>query len=445
MPYQVLIVDDDIPMLEWLEQLEWEKIGCQVAGVCHSARQALDIMRQQRIHFLITDIVMPDMDGLQLTHEFHSENPSGQVILISSYQEFSYAQVAIRENVQEYLIKGLFDQEELFAAVEKAAALLLPEDRCMERPAVYPAAFALLLGADEKIMGMLCEKLGRLASWVSGEKTDTAYLLFSGQTMEAFSPLLQQALSEIRFLFPEERIYAALGKQAMNREEISALSEGAHQALFYQEMPWEAISPSETLLAENALQEEAFLREISGMTPEALVMFLSRSRRILQEEKKMHPANVRMGVVRWLMESGARQAEQMIPRVVHASSINGLIGCVEEFGKNLVRQENDPVLDKALQYIHNHYHLNITLRDAAHQAGYTPNYFGNLFKKQMGKSFRAYLNQVRLEKAHQYMLTTSMTVTEVMRWVGLSDYRYFIQQYRAQFGCTPQSTRKEGK
>jgi len=445
MPYQVLIVDDDIPMLDWLGQLEWEKIGCHVAGLCNTARQALAIIQQQPIHVLITDIVMPGMDGLQLTHALRQESPSSQVILIPAYQDFSYAQVAIRENVHEYLIKGLFDQEELFAAVERAVASLSSDSQSAERQAVYPAAFALLWGADEKMLDALAEKLGRDTFWLPGEKTDTVYFLSSGRSPEEFFSFFQKALSEMQYLFPGQEIYASLGKQAMNKEEIALLAEGAHQALFYQAIPWKAAVPDETLLVENTLLEESLLREISGMAPEALAAFLSSNGRALREEKKMHPANVRMGVVRWLLESGARQTEQMIPRVVHAPSINALIGCVEEFGKTLIRPGQDQVLDKALQYIHNNYHLNITLRDAAHQAGYTPNYFGNLFKKRMGRSFRAYLNEVRLEKAHQYMLTTSMSVTEVMRWVGLSDYRYFIQQYRAHFGCTPQSTRKEGK
>ena len=103
------------------------------------------------------------------------------------------------------------------------------------------------------------------------------------------------------------------------------------------------------------------------------------------------------------------------------------------------------ILKETLQYIKNNYHKNLTLKGVADRAGYTPNYFGVLIKAETGMSFRTYLNHIRIEQAHRYLLTTSLPVQEIMHWVGLSDYAGFLRQYNAVYGCTPALTRKNRK
>lgn len=107
MKYGVLIVDDEILIREGLKKhIDWEALGLKVIGTAGSTDHALQICGQCAPDILITDICMQDKDGFHLIEDLLEMGISPQVILISSYDEFSFAQKAVRlEVVREYVLK----------------------------------------------------------------------------------------------------------------------------------------------------------------------------------------------------------------------------------------------------------------------------------------------------------------------------------------------------
>ena len=107
MKYGVLIVDDEILIREGLKKhIDWEALGLYVIGTAGSTDHALRICGQCAPDVLITDICMQDKDGFRLIGELLEMGISPQVILISSYDEFSFAQKAVRlDVVREYVLK----------------------------------------------------------------------------------------------------------------------------------------------------------------------------------------------------------------------------------------------------------------------------------------------------------------------------------------------------
>ena len=114
MVYKVMLVDDDYPMVEYLsEAIPWEQLGFQLIGLYENGLTAFEAAQKMMPDILITDIGMPKMDGIELTRRLKQINEHLQVAIISCHDEFSFAQQALKLNVQDYFLKETFDLEEL--------------------------------------------------------------------------------------------------------------------------------------------------------------------------------------------------------------------------------------------------------------------------------------------------------------------------------------------
>ncbi|MCD8336043.1 MAG: response regulator [Lachnospiraceae bacterium] len=103
---KVFLVEDEAIIREGLRDIiPWQQYGFTVVGDAGDGEQALPMIRETRPDVLITDIRMPFMDGLALSSLVSREFPNTKIIIISGYDEFEYAQQAIRIGVEQYLLK----------------------------------------------------------------------------------------------------------------------------------------------------------------------------------------------------------------------------------------------------------------------------------------------------------------------------------------------------
>lgn len=122
MKYKVMLVDDEPIALRGLEQLvNWDEIDCLLAGTAYSAVLALESIPEICPDIIVTDLVMPEMDGIEFISILNQRHPGIEVIILSGYGEFEYARQAIKNNVCEFLVKPATD-EELKDAIVKVAA-----------------------------------------------------------------------------------------------------------------------------------------------------------------------------------------------------------------------------------------------------------------------------------------------------------------------------------
>ncbi len=126
--YRVLIVDDErLIRSSILQRINWEDLGLEVDGMAANGVEALDFICSRHPHIVLVDIRMPLMDGLALIREARAvyDRPIRFVIL-SGYNDFSYARQAIQLGVSDYIQKPV-DEEELGTALEKVIRRLHEE------------------------------------------------------------------------------------------------------------------------------------------------------------------------------------------------------------------------------------------------------------------------------------------------------------------------------
>lgn len=103
---RLLIVDDEIIIRNGLSRvIDWESIDIEVLPPAASAEEALERVHEERPHIILTDIRMTGMSGLEMTKLLKNKYPDTEVVILSGYDEFAYAQQAIREGVSDYLLK----------------------------------------------------------------------------------------------------------------------------------------------------------------------------------------------------------------------------------------------------------------------------------------------------------------------------------------------------
>jgi two-component system response regulator YesN len=120
--FKVFLVEDEIVVREGLRNnIHWEQYGFEYAGDAPDGELALPLIRQIQPDLLITDIRMPFIDGLQLIELIRKELPRTKIIIISGYDDFSYAQQAIRLGVEQYLLKPIVKAKmvEVLVALQK--------------------------------------------------------------------------------------------------------------------------------------------------------------------------------------------------------------------------------------------------------------------------------------------------------------------------------------
>lgn len=122
--YRVAIIDDEPLIVEGLSKtMMWEKWNCQVAGYAYDGREGMELIRRERPDIIITDINMPEMDGLMMIAGLKSEFPDMQIIILTGYREFEYARRAIELGVSRFLLKPS-KMNELEEAIEAVTGRL---------------------------------------------------------------------------------------------------------------------------------------------------------------------------------------------------------------------------------------------------------------------------------------------------------------------------------
>lgn len=120
--YRCLIVDDEDLILQRLEKI-FETYGDKypIIGKAYSGQDAIDMAMELKPDIILTDIVMPGMDGIEMIERLRDKLPTTAFIILSAYSDFTYAKRAIHQNVQDYIVKVPLNTSDIKIALDKAA------------------------------------------------------------------------------------------------------------------------------------------------------------------------------------------------------------------------------------------------------------------------------------------------------------------------------------
>lgn len=408
---KVVIADDEIRICQLIQALvNWEEMGMEIAGTANNGIDACEVIEKVCPDILITDIRMPGCSGLELIEKIKKTKPELEIIIISGYAHFEYAQQAIRYGVGYYLLKPI-NKVELMGILEKL------KNKIGERIDSEQNRQELLRQAQ--LQKSIFEPVSFSMS-VGMPVTDTRKL---GESV-------QEALK----LIPE-RMVKGSGRLLENLGEPSSLKE------------------------ENLL--EKYLREItiavevmSAEQADAAVIYLQNETRKIKnihgyELLELIGAAADLFAACVQMQERSRNLELFKKQCRECTGTEKLFGCLLDFQRRFImemaqKHENDTVrpVRKAKEYIQSHYSEPLTLEGISEMVGLSTAYFSALFKKTEGEGFAKYLINVRIEQAKVLLRETNLPVTEICRRVGYNDLRHFTHTFERATEVKPSVYRK---
>lgn len=450
--YNVLLVDDEQSHIESLKlSIKWDVLHLAYAGSAHNGYEALTIIDDGNIDIVITDIRMPDMSGLELCRCITELYPSIQIIIISAFADFRYAQEAIRYHVLGYCLKPV-QYQDIHALLKKAVANIVTDSgrndifealeendfavmqRLLEEKGITDSAFYILMCAGAKKALPFLQHQPYL-------KMGTAlYLYFSAQPFRAKE--LQEEADRYT-----ERI--GIGYQTAPvtvetlKENINTVFTRAYQFFI----------AGKTLVCDTAVDPEhshEYLKSVTGAIQEnnkkGVITELSR----LLMQPMPPPVTIKHAFQLYnTVSSGALRKAETDDLYIYSigqlvSTYASFSDMVEELIDLLLYKETDDntvssnaTFMNIIKYLGTYFTDDISLKTIADYLKMNPNYIGALFKRETGETFTNYLTKLRIDRAKELLLTTDMSISEICTASGFNDYFYFIKTFKKITGTTP--------
>lgn len=110
--FKLILVDDEEEVRKGIiQKTDWESFGFEVPNEAENGRDALDLIEENVPDVVITDITMPVMDGLKLSSIISECYPTVKIVILTGFDEFKFAQQAIRYGVMDYILKPVLPQD----------------------------------------------------------------------------------------------------------------------------------------------------------------------------------------------------------------------------------------------------------------------------------------------------------------------------------------------
>ena len=497
----ILIADDEKIEREGIRYLLSLEKGERRIFEAANGKQAMQILRTENIDMILTDIKMPVMDGLELARRAKELFPEIRIVIFSGYNDFTFAQEAIRYGVTDYILKPV-DPDNFHEIIEKAEKNMrerqAEENREIRRQNFLQQYFLqnYLYSGKKEIL----EKAGEfvdLDKWNGWHcailiETDTA---FFDTAEENFPGELQKELRRVFFylnlnerqslllfqdvycdyLLVANHLYTFLKRNYMVRiylavsrkfdgceclpEILGQLEQQMEEKFYHPEKHIFSCEEEELKMAAGEVQDSQLMQMISEDISRKDTEQLWKHFECLKEKyssntqfSAMYIKFVFSNVIQELFQENQfadeHRLEQEIDRLYSCGNIMDILKVTEdnirEYEKFLERSMSESRNEVAAvkNYIYQHYGEDLNLEMLAEKVYLSSGYLSFIFKKETGMNLNRFIKVFRMEKAGEFLHDTNMKVAQISEKVGFANVSYFCRSFREYYGCSPESYRK---
>lgn len=128
--WKVLLVEDEVFVRESVREIiAWEELGFSVSGEAGNGVEALELMRRDTPDLVITDIIMPEMDGVELLKQARTEGYDSRFVMLTCMNEFEYVRQAMEYGASNYILKLSMSVNSLRDTLRKIRQELLSREQ----------------------------------------------------------------------------------------------------------------------------------------------------------------------------------------------------------------------------------------------------------------------------------------------------------------------------
>lgn len=396
--WKIVIADDEPKIRQGLKELvESFGLPLKVCGEAKNGLEALRLIKEERPDIALVDICMPKLNGLQLLERIREIHPECRTIIVSGYNEFTYAKEAMTLGVRNYILKPI-EEEELYEAINN---LIEELSRERSRQRFIDLANYQLEQHREYLQGVFFN------DWIEGRLTDSEW---EGQK-ELLSVHIEESAALVLVSTQNNRTLSL-------RMDDSHISDDIYQ-----------------FALKNILRE---LLEECG----PVYLFVDRYQNV---------AGI-CHVDRQELEGFRRHVEESLEQILGGTCTIVIRGCQESvfpeiYGEALKEVQKAlecrPVVTEAKKYLYEHFRdPEIDLNLVARSIGISPAYLSRLMKQELGMPFKDFLTSLRINEAIVLMRSTNCSINEIANMVGYKSQHYFSTAFKNSMGISPSEHRK---
>lgn len=492
--YTVLIADDEaIVRMMLSSMIDWDEMELKLAACVSNGREALAYLEQHPVDILITDIQMPVIDGLELIRRVKEFHTQPEILVLSAYNDFPYVRQAFKLGIYDYCLKREIHEEMLKRHLTNMKQLLrgelepetagLPERYYMvyfsiqryqeirknfgndfdknfhvsllnlagqisqiaNHGVIVPDHVTNLVmvyetgpqdNPDQALEGLLrvCRRL--LNAWKNYMNVDASAAVSSlALGPSAFEEKLAEATMNLtmKYVMKSQNLFSALDYSRFSPLEAMA-REGEFQEVIM------ALKSNNTVGFESARSlllariQESPVRQ-AGLLALYLAYHIAASLvHQLEDTDYVYSTNLLEEI------SGLRTSQEVCIWTVN------FLSDIKRYVQFHYQFDFPDEITRAINYIDSHYYKpDLTLYEAASEAGFSEKYFSTLFSRKMGMSFSSYMKHLRIHHAKTMLKETNMKLKEISEAVGYNSVEYFVRVFSAQEGVSPSSYRKQSR
>ena len=411
----VLLVDDQELIVNSLKGgLDWERLGVEQVYTATNSYEAKFLMMNYPVDLLITDIEMPEEDGIALAEWVSERFQETVIVFLTSHPNFQYAREGVRLHVFDYLLQPVRFSE-LERVVERTGKQVRKLQASREeqrssrftrrhRNAVFDSLVLRSLNNREEDVLETWQSLEKLYEEKHGGVAVYLVLLqvhqWESVQKKWADELLRTALSNI---------LAEVFEKEQGEVGIANIEAGNYWGFLFVEEP---VAP-EVFRKRLAL----FLEQVNGLgdfrvSGVANDSFLKRLGSTLRELKKRMLAALRPGEILW----------------------ENVLG----------REDGDPV-EQAMSFIQEHLQSKLSRQEVAEQVHLNPEYLSKLFRKEMGLSLKDYILTEKMKQAASLLTDSNLPIGLIASKVGFDNFSHFSRTFQNYYKMPPKDYRQQNK
>lgn len=445
----LLIVDDQKEIVNSLKNgIHWEKLPVEQVYTAGSAREAKLVLVNFQVDLLITDIEMPEENGLALAQWARENRRDIEIVFLTSHPDFKYAQEAIRLGSFDYILQPVRyeDVEKVVLRVQAA----VENKRKIRR----------LENTRDLVAEQRNTILDAMLSKAFGDKPEDARLIFN-HFVEMFEveygnclvlPVLVQIMrwKKITNVWDERLVRMVLGnvieelfEDCHARAAVSCVRAMRYWVFLVLPRPWPSRETVQARISE-------FYQFLNGHMDFFVGVYCSADgfcgAEMTDHEEDLHNY-ILDGAVPHGLEDGRTLMDiyVLLERLSNRSAQNGdkKSGV---FWEDLAPREEtceDDFVSAAMEYVKRNINKNILRSDVAEYVHLNEEYFSRVFKANTGVTFKDYVLIEKMKTAQFLLGSTKLSVGIIASKVGYDNFSHFSKMFKKITNQTPQEYRKD--
>ncbi|MBQ9965399.1 MAG: response regulator [Clostridia bacterium] len=465
--FKIVICDDAAFIRTRLTRLiETHFPDMLVTGSYPDGEDVLEHLKRDSIDILITDICMENIDGLELAKHIYEKNLHTKVIIITGYQDFEYAQKALKYQTRALITKPI-DTDEITQAVEKSAnelydfiaaateesAQIINKHNQTEQ--FLQLFFTGKISPQDLRDNHLFSDMGKLQSdgyilnfYIpqnhQGLPVDSwdDFVLCENESFKIFSLCTSPLAASY--------IILVLNKSEGTREKIQGIISDTVKtvSLFNDTMcnyTLLKLSDTATLFKSQNFKSLnkyiGFILERDSVNQHQLLASIEDNFSV--DEFKVALSMLLVFIAQKLPDFNLSDFGLKIKTIEEAETGKALFSEFHNVIKNL-DSEKDIFSTAITSYIYDNICLKeLSLEMVSKQFGYSLEHFSRKFKKQLGITFHQYLTDLRIAEAKKLLSDSSLSVIAISNKIGFRDPAYFSKVFKQKTGFSPKDWRNK--